>query len=238
MVDSKKHRVWEAVKVANAFRWVVSCPLLARVGGIMLSLLIAGWAFYKGLPLVIVILLPFAIVLLALVAVLVGHIIWDRTRSVYHIDIGVTATTGFNPQQFLVITNYGGETTFTAECQIQAFNAQSHFPTGKFHLGWGDGNKRSVRIAKHSSERLLIASFNDEIPLVLSEMTIWQVVEGDSRGQHWARWNQEGDDLLPSYLLNILVIAEGAERPWTSNFVLKPQSNLGPLTMECLGVPL
>jgi hypothetical protein len=237
MEDSKGKRLWQAVKDINAFRWILGWPLLGKVGALMIPILAAGFGFYKELPLGWIIALPFLVVLAAILLVLAGYNLWEK-RSSFQIHIDVSPTAGFNPQQFLVVTNNGKETTFTAECQIQAFNAQSQFPTGKFHLGWGDGNKRSVRIARDASERLLIASFRDEIPHVRWEMTLWQVVENSSRGQHWAWWDAEGDDLIPSYLLSVFVIADGTKKPWKSNFVLKPQSNLGPLTMEFIGVPI
>jgi hypothetical protein len=236
MADDRKTKVWEAVKVVNAFRWIFNWPVLAKVVGLMLPLISAGWFFYKGLSWPVVILLPLVIVMVALVIVLIGYVLWDKAKTPpYVINVDYTHNDGWAKYHAITFTNNGESKSFTADVQILRSNRPPNHPKGRFRLGWEDGTKSSVQIDKHLSARLLIADFEESIPNDMWTLNLKSLSEGRSCNLWYAKW-LHGDPILPSFDVRVTLMAEGAEYPWTRCFSVSPESSVGPILLKDIGI--
>ena len=239
MGDSRGKKVWEAVKVVNAFWWLVALPF-SKTAGILLILLATRFAVISSLPLWQIVLLGVGVVVLLIVLMILLRIFIDlffgpQEIDPYQIDVEYTCMDGYSSRAGITITNMGADRTFRAECQIVQSNQPPNYPQGRFTLGWDDGTKSSFSIARHMSAFLLIANFEHEMQTELWQMTINKAMNTSSH-EHWsARWGY-GDPDLPKFFLKVFITAEGAAYPWTKTFQVTPERSTGPLMLTEVGL--
>lgn len=133
----------------------------------------------------------------------------------------------------------GGLIEANSTVQIVGSNRPATYPKGLFRMGWVNGRTSQVSIPQHASDRIVLASFEDEYgdhppegPPTVFEMHIWRLVEVQRQSQWWLRWLVEDKEELPYLELKVAVIAEGTRKPWIRYFMLTPKSRLGPLSLS------
>ena len=83
----------------------------------------------------------------------------------------------------------------------------------------------------------MIGSYNEVVKFDLSEMILWEVVEGKKNVRGSFRWNQHPDEQLPSFNVKIRFTSENSDKSQTYTCSVGPYSFHGPLRMLMLEGP-
>jgi hypothetical protein len=215
---------WRDIK--GNFKWAA----IVLIGGYLLTF-IASESSKKGLhhPASNFLILVAPPLTLLLILVIVGIV---RGVFTHRLDIRALPSGGPNERLTLGIRNRGKQGTFSAFCEIIGHpNGVNDFPKGEFRCGWGDGTLERKMIPHGETESILIASFRDVTKYVLSEMTLWEVIEGRSLEKAWLRWHQGKEEILPSFNIQIRITCEGSKEEKKYTCGVGPASSVGPLKM-------
>jgi hypothetical protein len=150
----------------------------------------------------------------------------------------LTPSEGPGTQQILVVKNLEKRDTFSVFCEIIGHpNGSNPFRKGEFRCGWGDGSIPRKTIPYGETKNILIATFSEVVKFDLSEMVLWEVVEGKSVVRGSFRWNQHPDEALPSFNIKIRITSENSGKSQTYTCSVGPYSFSGPLRMLMLQGP-
>lgn len=150
------------------------------------------------------------------------------------LEVEVVPASVGSPNQYLVIRNLGRTNTFRAECQIVGGrHLGGAFRTDRFHLGWDDGQIRTLLLPHESTGKLLVSQYLG-VPRVesLSIMRLMECVSNKSVPHDEARWTQEPNELLPAFVLQVFIFADKVAKPIVNKYQLRPEKYYGPLLLK------
>jgi hypothetical protein len=150
----------------------------------------------------------------------------------------LTPSEGPGTHQILIVKNLGKRDTFSAFCEIIGHpNGVNDYRRGEFRCGWGDGSVPKKTIPSGETESILISSFSEVVRFDLSEMILWEVIEGKKNVRGSFRWNQHPDEQMPSFNMKIRFTSESSGKSQTCICSVGPYSIHGPLRMQMLERP-
>lgn len=150
------------------------------------------------------------------------------------LKVEVVAASVGSPNQYLVIRNLGRTNTLRAECQIvDGRHLGGAFRTDRFHLGWDDGQTRTLLLPHESTGKLLVSQHLG-VPRAggLSVMKLMECVGSTSVPHDEARWTQEPNELLPAFTLQVFIFADKVAKPIVKKYQLRPEKYCGPLLLQ------
>jgi len=155
------------------------------------------------------------------------------------LDIELIPSAGTSTNVVLRVLNRGGRREFHAQCTpIALRNSPNELYHGTFDLKWERTFDRSIPIGSGDSSNLVIAEVQNDHKNALAEMAILGLSGKETKRFEWSRWNTDSEEKLPEYDLEITILSDGAKKPISARFTLRPRAWYGPLEMvRILGDP-